>query len=197
MMQIAYKPIALSSLLILALAVTLSGCIKTPTDPGNYPPPDTTTIPDPNILSLSSASGSPGDTGIIVNVNLHNVIPIGAVALLMAFDSTVLTPSDTWFLKPARASTMSVYNGSFPDAGSIRFAMLPFPNPPNPLGRIEIGDGPILQLLFDVKPSAASGTTQIRFIDDPATPNPDNQLSDTSGYQVIFPQLQNSSFFVQ
>jgi len=190
MMPIPYKPTTLTGLLILALAMTLSGCIKTPTDPGTDPPPNN----DPNILSIPSASGAPGDTGIMVNVNLHNVEAIGGLVLRITYDSTVLTPSDTRFLAAIRSSGLEQNFNSFGTPGLITFLMY---SSSDPLGKIDIGDGPILHLLFDVKPSAQSGTSTISFNDNPNTPLQDNQLSDTLGMKVIFPQLQNSSFTVQ
>jgi hypothetical protein len=38
-------------------------------------------VQDPNILSLSNAVGSPGDTDISVDVNLHNVEPMAGAQM--------------------------------------------------------------------------------------------------------------------
>lgn len=178
------------SALIIASLLFWSGCAKYGTEPDNTPPPNQ----NPNILSLSNASGAPGDTGIIVDVNLHSVEDVGAVALRIAYDAAMLEPSDTPFLQPARAAGMDKYEGNFDSPGLITFLMISLNSPP---GKIEAGDGPILHLIFDVKSSAAPGTTQIFFADNPNTTIQDNQLSDTTGNVVIFPQLQNGTFTVQ
>ena len=177
--------------LVLAGVLLWSACIKTPTDGGDYQPPPNQ---NPNILSLSSGTASAGDTGVVIDVNLHNVEPIAGVALSIVYDSTVLKPSDTPYLKPARASQMDNYQGNFSTPGVVKFVMLSFSNPP---GRIDVGDGPILQLLFDVKPTAPASASQIRFVNDSNPPPEDNQLSDTTGTHLIIPQLENGTFTVQ
>ena len=175
--------------LVLAGPLLWSACTETVTDP-NYPPPNQ----NPNILNLSNATASASDTGVVVDVNLHNVEPIAGVALSIVYDSTVLKPSDTPYLKPARASQMDNYQGNFSTPGVVKFVMLSFSNPP---GRIDVGDGPILQLLFDVKPTTPASASQIRFVNDSNPPPEDNQLSDTTGTRLIIPQLENGTFTVQ
>lgn len=163
----------------------LASCTKSPTDSGNNPPPNQ----NPNILSLSSATAAPGDTGVVIDVNLHNVEPVAGAQLRIVYDSLRLTPSDTRYLKPARAIQMDFYAGNFDNPGVITFAMSWF----SQKGSIAIGDGPILQLLFDVKSTAAAGASSLRFENQG---NNINALSDTLG-TLIFPQLQNSTFTVQ
>jgi len=116
------------------------------------------------------------------------------VALRIAYDSSVLQPSATPYSQPPRASSLENYSGYFDVPGLITFLMISLNNPP---GKIQIGDGPILELYFDVKLTAPSGTTSLIFADDPGTPVQDNQLSDTTGTKLILPQLVNGTFTVQ
>ncbi len=178
------RPISLSVLAVAAL-LFWSGCAKYGTEPDNTPPPNQ----NPNVLSLGNASGAPGDTGILVDVNLHNVEPMAGAQLRIVYDSNRLQPSDTPYLKPSRASQMDFYNGNFSSAGVIIFAMSWF----SQKGIIDVGDGPILQLIFDVKSTAPPGASALSFENQG---NYINALSDTLA-TLIFPQLQNSTFTVQ
>jgi hypothetical protein len=178
-----YLVILLSALTIAALFFW-SGCTQYGTEP-YQPPPNQ----NPNILSLSNASGAPGDTGIIVDVNLHNVEPMAGAQMRIVYDAGRLQPSDTPFLKPSRASQMDFYAGTFSNPGVITFAMAWF----SQKGIIDVGDGPVLQLLFDVKSTAVSGASALSFQNEGSQIN---ALSDTLG-TLIFPQLQNATFTVQ
>lgn len=172
--------------LVFAGVLLWSACTKIPTD-GGYQPPNQ----NPNILNLSNATASAGDTGVVIDVNLHNVEPMAGAQLRIVYDSTRLKLSDTPYLKPSRADQMGNYIlGSNPDPGEITFAM--FPNI-GQTGMIAAGDGPILQLLFDVKPTATSGNSQLGFESEGYSIN---ALSDTLGVLII-PQLENGSFTVQ
>ena len=181
------RPILLSALAITAL-LFWSGCNKYSTAPIIQPPPNN----NPNILSLSNASGAPGDTGIIVDVNLHNVEPIAGAQLRITYNVNVLQPSDTPYLKPTRADQMDFYAGNFNTPGVVTFATSWFTQK----GVIAIGDGAILQLIFDVKPGASVGTSSLRFESDATLPTEDNALSDTTGTKLIVPQVQNGTFTV-
>lgn|SRR5574341_633118 len=181
------RPILLSALAIAAL-LFWSGCKKYATAPIDQPPPNN----NPNILSLDNASGAPGDTGIIVDVKLHNVEPIAGAQLRITYNSNVLQPSDTPYLKPARAEQMDFYAGNFNTPGVVTFAMSWFTQK----GVIAIGDGAILQLIFDVKPGAPTGNSSLSFQNDATPPTEDNALSDTTGTRLIIPQVQNSTFTV-
>ncbi len=149
------------------------------------------TVLDADKYSITNYVAAPGDTGIIVDINLHNVEPIAGAQLRIVYDSTRLMLSDTPYLKPGRADQMDNYIlGSNPDPGEITFAM--FPNI-GQIGVIAAGDGPILQLLFDVKPTATSGNSQLKFESEGYSIN---ALSDTLG-TLIIPQLENGTFTVQ
>lgn len=181
------------SVVLVGLAVLLSSasCKKTATGPdGNVNPPPPPSQ-DPNILSLSNGTGAPGDTGIVIDVDMHNVIPIAGVQLRMVYDSTVLQMSDSAYFKPPRAAQMCLFTVNYSTPGVIIGVITYFPCPP---AKIDIGDGPVLQLIFDVKSTAPAGSYPLKFENNPPQIN---SLSDTTGYKSIFPQLINSTFTVK
>lgn len=145
-------------------------------------------------LRIDAAQGAPGDTALVISVNLHSTIDYAAFTLQIVYDSTVLTPNPRRFLQPARVMNLDTFDGNFSVPGKITFIGID-------LGGKDLilaGDGSILDLLMDVKPQATIGkTTELVFFDD-IDPPPvyDNSLSDSTGAKLYVPQLKNGRFIV-
>ncbi|MCI0531001.1 MAG: cohesin domain-containing protein [candidate division Zixibacteria bacterium] len=180
-----------SLLLVSALFWLWTGCTKLPANgdiTGNPPPPPP---PDSDyVLSVTDTSASPADTGITVNVNLKNIEAVAGAQIRLTYDSTLLSMSSPPFSKPPRASQMDFFNGNFSTPGVVTFAMTWF----SAKGVIPDGEGPILQLRFNVKAGALSGSQSPLDLADMGINI--NAVSDTLG-NLIIPVLTDGLFTVQ
>jgi len=152
-------------------------------------------------LRIVNVTAAAGDTGIRIPIALHNTLAVGGYGVRFTFNSNVLIPrlSGNAIVteNTSRTDTLPffVYGGSVPSQGVVTFSeavdVQQRPCSTCAVFHIAVGSGPVVLLVFDVAPTAAAGTYNLVFQDDPISPASFNRYSDTTGFQLYAPVLAN------
>src|SRR5574341_1221157 len=152
-------------------------------------------------LRIVNVTAAAGDTGIRIPIALHNTLAVGGYGVRFTFTSNVLIPRVSGNAivteHTSRSDTLPFFvsGGSVPSQGVVAFSeavdVQQRPCPTCPVFHIAVGSGPVVLLVFDISPTAAAGTYNLVFQDDPNSPASFNRYSDTTGFQLYAPILAN------
>lgn len=137
---------------------------------------------DIDTVTAISITGEVGDT-VSIPVNLINTFHVGGYLFRVTFDTAAfeVVSVDT----TSRSSSLEWNNFNVIEPGVLRFlatSLHPIDN------AIPPGEGPISIINFLIKSSAPGGVYDIRFENEDTT-SYDNQLSDSTGENLIIPIL--------
>lgn len=139
---------------------------------------------DIDTVTALSITGEIGDT-VSIPINLVNTFHVGGYLFRVTYDTVAFEPVavDT----TSRSSSLEWNDFNIIEPGILRFFATSF----HPIDNaIPPGEGPISIIRFFVKDSAPGGVYDIRFENEDTT-SYDNQLSDSTGENLIIPILIN------
>lgn len=144
---------------------------------------------DADTMAILDAYGNPGDTiGVILHMD-NNTIAVAGYLHRIVYDDELLEAFSVECLD--RGCQLESYEGNFETPGVV--SILAYD--PIDYDYIPIGSGPVMQINFEVKPTAPPGTITILRFEDVIPPQ-NNNWSDTSGLIMLIPQLLPGNFSI-
>ena len=144
---------------------------------------------DADTMAIIDAYGNPGDTvGVILHMANHTIDVAGYLHRIV-YDDVLLEALSVECLD--RGCQLETYSGNFDTPGVVSilaYDMFDY-------DYIPIGSGPVMQINFEVKPTAPPGTITILRFEDVIPPQ-NNNWSDTSGEIMLVPQLLAGNFSI-